>query len=91
MGLFHRRDRRMLDLRQRRNHDPEQHNIRTRGNKMRELEFEPLNYDINLVCDPDTQRVLPVINYWIGERANKTAENDSQALSLRVLHSLGHS
>ena len=58
---------------------------------MKELEFEPLNYDINLVRDPDTQRVLPVINYWIGERANQTAENDNQALSLRVMHPMGHS
>jgi hypothetical protein len=58
---------------------------------MKELEFEPLNYDINLVRDPDTQRLLPVINYWIGERASQAATNDSQALSLRVLHPMGQS
>jgi hypothetical protein len=58
---------------------------------MKELEFEPLNYDINLVRDFDTQRVLPVINYWIGERTNQAIADDNQALSLRVVHPLGHS
>jgi hypothetical protein len=58
---------------------------------MRELEFEPLNYDINLVCDPDTQRVLPVINYWLGERTDQATTDDSQALSLRIMHPMGHS
>ena len=91
MGLFHRRDRRMLDIRQRRNHDSEQHHIRTRDNEMKELKFEPLNYDINFIRDPDTQRVLPVINYWIGERASQTATDDSQALQLRIVHPMGQS
>ena len=58
---------------------------------MRELKFEPLNYDINFIRDPDTQRVLPVINYWIGERADQADTDDSQALSLRVLHPMGQS
>ena len=81
----------MLDLRQRRSHDPEQHNIRTRGNEMKELEFEPLNYDINLVRDPDTQRLLPIINYWIGERTEQAIADDKQALSLRVVYPMGQS
>ena len=87
MGLLYRRNGRVLDLRQRRNHNPEQHHIRT-GNKMKELEFEPLNYDINLVRDPDTQRVLPVIDYWIGERTEQAIADDNQALQLRVMHQL---
>ena len=91
MGLLHRRDRRMLDLRQCRSHDSEQHNIRTRGNEMKELEFEPLNYSLNLICDPDTQRLLPIINYWLGERTSQTATDDNQALQLRVMHPMGQS
>ena len=55
---------------------------------MKELEFEPLNYDINLVRDPDTQRVLPVIDYWIGERTEQAIADDNQALQLRVMHQL---
>ena len=89
MGLFHRRDRRMLDVRQCRNHDPEQYHIGTRDNEMKELEFEPLNHDINLVRNPDTKRLLPIINYWIGERTSQAATDDSQALSLRVMRQLG--
>ena len=58
---------------------------------MKELEFEPLNYDINLVRDPDTQRVLPIINYWIGERQDQAIADDSQALQLRVMHPMGQS
>ena len=91
MGLFHRRDRRMLDLRQRRNHDPEQHHTRARDNKIKELEFEPLNYSLNLIRDPDTQRLFPIINYWLGERASQTATDDSQSSTLRIVHQLGHS
>ena len=55
---------------------------------MKELEFEPLNYSLNLVRDPATQRLLPVINYWIGERTDQTIADDNQALSLRVMHQL---
>jgi hypothetical protein len=58
---------------------------------MKELEFEPLNYDINLVRDPDTQRLLPIINYWIGERTDQAATDDSKALSLRVMRPMGQS
>ena len=58
---------------------------------MKELEFEPLNYDINLVRDPDTQRLLPFINYWIGERTEQAIADDNQALQLRVMHPMGQS
>jgi hypothetical protein len=58
---------------------------------MKELEFEPLNYDINLVRDPDTQRLLPIINYWIGERTEQAIADDKQALSLRVVYPMGQS
>ena len=57
---------------------------------MKELEFEPLNYDINLVRDPDTQRLLPIINYWIGERPDQTATDDSQTSTLLIMHQLDH-
>ena len=91
MGLFHRHDRRMLDVRQCRNHDSEQYHIRTRDNEMKELEFEPLNYSLNLIRDPATQRLLPIINYWIGERADQAIADDNQALPLRVMHPMGES
>lgn len=91
MGMLYRRNRRVLDLRQRRNHDSKQHHTRARDNEMKELEFEPLNYSINLIRDPATQRLLPVIDYWIGERADQTATDDNQALPLRVMHPMGQS
>ena len=80
----------MLDLRQPRNNNPEQHHIRT-DNEMKELEFEPLNYSLNFIRDSDTQRVLPIINYWIGERPDQTATDDSQSSTLRIVYPLGHS
>ena len=55
---------------------------------MKELEFEPLNYSLNLIRDSDTQRVLPVIDYWIGERTEQAIAPDNQALPLRVMHQL---
>ena len=55
---------------------------------MKELEFEPLNYSLNLIRDPATQRVLPIINYWIGERTEQAIADDNQALQLRVMHQL---
>jgi hypothetical protein len=58
---------------------------------MKELEFEPLNYSLNLIRDPATQRLLPAINYWIGERKDQAIADDNQALQLRVLYPLGHS
>ena len=58
---------------------------------MKELEFEPLNYSLNLIRDPTTQRLLPVINYWIGERTDQAATDDSQSSTLRVVYSMGHS
>ena len=58
---------------------------------MRELEFEPLNYSLNLVRDPATQRLLPIINYWIGERTDQAIADDNQALSLRIMYPMGHS
>ena len=90
MGMLHRLDRRMLDLRQRRNHDPEQHHIRARGNKMRDLD-DTLDFDLHIDRSDPSGRILPIIHYFIRERASQTAADDSQALSLRVLHSLGHS
>ena len=55
---------------------------------MKELEFEPLNYSLNLIRDPATQRLLPIINYWIGERTDQAIADDNQALQLRVMHQL---
>jgi len=87
MGMLHRRNRRVLDLRQRRSHDSEQHHIRT-GNEMRDLDAT-LDFDLRIDRSDPSGRILPVIHYFIRERASQTAENDSQALSLRVLHQLG--
>lgn len=58
---------------------------------MKELEFEPLNYSLNLIRDPATQRLLPVIDYWIGERPDQTATDDSQSSTLRIVHPMGQS
>ena len=58
---------------------------------MKELEFEPLNYSLNLIRDSDTQRVLPVINYWLGERPDQAIAHNNQALPLRVMHPMGES
>ena len=58
---------------------------------MKELEFEPLNYSLNLIRDSDTQRVLPIINYWIGERTSQTATDDCQSSTLRIVYPMGHS
>jgi len=90
MGLFHRLDRRMLDVWQLRNHDPEQYHIGTRDNEMRDLDA-PLDFNLRIDRSDPSGRILPVIHYFIRERASQTSTDDSQALSLRVLHSLGHS
>jgi len=87
MGLFHRLDRRMLDLRQRRSDNSEQHNIRT-GNKMRDLDA-PLDFDLHIDRSDPSGRILPIIHYFIRERASQTSTDDSQALSLRVMRQLG--
>jgi hypothetical protein len=58
---------------------------------MKELEFEPLNYSLNLIRDPATQRLFPTINYWLGERTEQAIADDNQALQLRIVHPMGHS
>ena len=90
MGMLHRRDGRMLDLRQLRSHDPEQHHIGTRGNEMRDLD-DTLDFDLRIDRSDPSGRILPVIHYFIRERASQTTENDSQALSLRVMRPMGQS
>ena len=57
---------------------------------MRDLDA-PLDFDLHIDRSDPSGRILPVIHYFIRERADQTATNDSQALSLRVLHPMGHS
>ena len=89
MGLFYRRNRRMLDLRQRRRDYPEQHHIRT-SNKMRDLD-DTLDFDLRIDRSDPSGRILPVIHYFIRERPDQTATDDSQSSTLRIVHPLGHS
>ena len=55
---------------------------------MRELD-ETLDFDIHIDRSDSSGRILPVIHYFIRERANQTATDDNQALSLRVMHPMG--
>lgn len=57
---------------------------------MRELD-ETLDFDIHIDRSDSSGRILPVIHYFIRERANQTATDDNQALSLRVMHPMGES
>ena len=90
MGLFYRRNRRMLDVFQPRNHNSEQHHIRTRGNEMRDLDA-PLDFDLRIDRSDPSGRILPIIHYFIRERTDQTTTDDSQTSILRVVHPMGHS
>ena len=80
----------MLDLRQRRRDYPEQHNIRT-GNEMKEINDATLDFNLRIDRSDPSGRILPVIHYFIRERADQTATDDSQSSTLRVVHPMGHS
>ena len=58
---------------------------------MRELNDETLDFDLRIDRSDPSGRILPIIHYFIRERTNQTAENDSQALSLRVMRPMGQS
>ena len=57
---------------------------------MRELD-ETLDFDIHIDRSDPYGRILPVIHYFIRERANQTATDDSQSSTLRIVYPLGHS
>ena len=57
---------------------------------MRELD-ETLDFNLRIDRSDPSGRILPVIHYFIRERADQTATDDSQALSLRVMHPMGES
>jgi hypothetical protein len=57
---------------------------------MRDLDAT-LDFDLRIDRSDPSGRILPVIHYFIRERASQTSTDDNQALSLRVLHSLGQS
>lgn len=57
---------------------------------MRDLNA-PLDFDLRIDRSDPSGRILPVIHYFIRERANQTATDDSQALQLRVMHPMGQS
>ena len=61
-----------------------------RDQAMRELD-ETLDFNLRIDRSDPSGRILPVIHYFIRERADQTATDDSQALSLRVMHPMGES
>ena len=61
-----------------------------RDQAMRKLD-ETLDFNLRIDRSDPSGRILPIIHYFIRERANQTATDDNQALSLRVMHPMGHS
>jgi len=57
---------------------------------MRDLDA-PLDFNLHIDRSDPSGRILPVIHYWIGERKDQAIADDNQALSLRVVHPMGHS
>jgi len=57
---------------------------------MRDLDAT-LDFDLHIDRSDPSGRILPIIHYFIRERASQTATDDGQALSLRVLHPMGQS
>ena len=90
MGVLYRRNRRVLDLRQRRNHNPEQHHIRTRDNEMRELEHENLDYDLVPNFSDSGDFLWPAIVYRPSKRiVSNDGVQSEPSPALRVLRQLG--
>ena len=54
---------------------------------MRELD-ETIDFDIHIDRSDSSGRILPVIHYFIRERANQTATDDSQASTMLIMHQL---
>ena len=54
---------------------------------MRDLDA-PLDFDLRIDRSDPSGRILPIIHYFIRERTDQTATDDSQALPLRVMHQL---
>lgn len=58
---------------------------------MRDLDAT-LDFDLRIDRSDPAGRILPVIHYFIRERADQTAIADgNQALQLRVMHPMGQS
>ena len=51
---------------------------------------EALDFDLRIDRSDPSGRILPVIHYFIRERADQTATDDSQALPLHLVHQLDH-
>jgi hypothetical protein len=55
---------------------------------MRDLDA-PLDFDLRIDRSDPSGRILPIIHYFIRERASQTAiADDNQALQLRIMHQL---
>ena len=54
---------------------------------MRELD-ETLDFNLRIDRSDPSGRILPVIHYFIRERANQTATDDSQASTMLIMHQL---
>jgi hypothetical protein len=57
---------------------------------MRDLDAT-LDFDLRIDRSDPSGRILPVIHYFIRERADQAATDDNQALQLRVMRPLGQS
>jgi len=55
---------------------------------MRDLDA-PLDFNLHIDRSDPSGRILPIIHYFIRERPDQTATDDSQALQLCVMHQLG--
>jgi hypothetical protein len=58
---------------------------------MRELNDATLDFNLRIDRSDPSGRILPVIHYFIRERASQTSTDDSQALPLRVMRPMGQS
>ena len=58
---------------------------------MRNLD-DTLDFNLRIDRSDPSGRILPIINYWIGERPDQAdIAIDGQALQLRVVYPMGHS
>lgn len=80
----------MLDLRQRRRDNPEQHHIRT-GNEMKDLNDASLDFNLVIDCHSDGRISVRTLDYRPGERKDQAAiASDCQTSTLLIMHQLDH-
>ena len=57
---------------------------------MRDLDAT-LDFNLRIDRSDPSGRILPVIHYFIRERTDQAATDDSQASTLRIVYPMGHS